>query len=318
MKRALLVALLLSSANLTAQQPPDIGGTWVATTDTPTALPAAPSAIMGAKFAIAQSGKSLTLLRPRGELVMSSAIEIGGPEAKTIVPGATCFGDSLLFETATLEADAIVIATTGTQAAGAAAPVKFNARRIFRRLSADTLLVEASMNQGGQSRQVGTVYRKSNDAIAGSPRPAAPMAAGISAVQWIGGTWSTAGVAAPPPATTAAPPVSAVTEERWTSPAGGVMLAVARGVRGTTMPSFEFLCIAERAGGLVYTAMPNGRTPATDFMLTSMTDTSATFENPAHDFPKKIRYSLTPEGMLLTEVSGAPGSRVIAVTLKKQ
>jgi hypothetical protein len=315
MKRVLFAALLIGSVGVTrAQQPPDIAGTWVATTEVPANLPAAPSAIMGPRFGVTQTGKSLTLLRLRGEIVMSTPIEAGGPEARTIVPGATCFGDSLLFETATLEGDAIVIATTGTQAAGATTPVKFNARRLFRRLSADTLLVEGSMNQGGQSRQVGTIYRKSADAITGTARAAAPLAANISAVQWIGGTWSTAGVGTPPPP----PAVPTVTEERWTSPAGGVMLAVARGVRGTAMPSFEFLCIAERAGGLVYTAMPNGRTPATDFMLTESTATSATFENPAHDFPKKIRYSLNAEGLLVTEVSGAAGSRVISVTLKKQ
>ena len=34
------------------------------------------------------------------------------------------------------------------------------------------------------------------------------------------------------------------------------------------MTAFEFLCIVERNGGLVYTAMPNARMPATDFTLT--------------------------------------------------
>ena len=60
------------------------------------------------------------------------------------------------------------------------------------------------------------------------------------------------------------------------------------------MTAFEFLCIVERNGGLVYQAMPNGRQPATDFTLTKMAPNSLTFENPSHDFPKMIRYTLTP------------------------
>ena len=70
------------------------------------------------------------------------------------------------------------------------------------------------------------------------------------------------------------------------APAGGSMLAISRTLRDGLMSAFEFLCIVERDGGLVYTAMPNGRTPATDFTLTKIDDTSATFENPAHDFPR--------------------------------
>ncbi len=315
MKRTLVAALLLASIDVAAvQQNPDLAGTWVATTDAPSTLAAAPSAILGPRIAFAQTAKSLTVLRPVRDLVMSSTVEIGGPETKTSVPGATCLGDSVIFETATIEGDAIVLTTTGTLTPGAAARVNANARRLLRRVSSDTMLVEASINQGGQARQVGTIYRKSSEVMTASAHAAAPVPASISAVAWIGGTWSTAGVSAAPPAAT----TTTTTEERWTTPAGGVMLSMARAVRGTAMSSFEFLCIAERAGGLVYTAMPNARTPATDFMLTSFTETSATFENPTHDFPKKIRYSLTPEGLLVTEVSGAAGSRVITVTLKKQ
>jgi hypothetical protein len=305
------VTAFAGTIGISGQQPaPDISGTWVATAETPANLPLAPTAILGARFAIAQQGKSLTWIRPSGSQLMSSTLEIGGPETKSIVPGATCMGDAFVFETAALEGDAIVLTITGTQAAGASAKVTANARRLVRRLSADTLLVEGFTRAGGEPRQVGTIYRKSPDALTAAARPAAPMAAAINDVQWIAGMWSTAGAATPAPATT--------TEERWTPPAGGTMLGMARDVRATAMPSFEFLCIVERAGGLVYTAMPNARTPPTDFALTSMTATSATFENPSHDFPKKIRYSLTPEGLLQTEVSGAPGSRTITVTLKKQ
>ena len=96
---------------------------------------------------------------------------------------------------------------------------------------------------------------------------------------------------------------SSVIEERWTPSAGGSMLAVSRTIRDDVMSAFEFLCIVERDGGLVYTAMPNGRQPATDFTLTKIDETSATFENPEHDFPKMIRYTKRPDGALEAVVS---------------
>ncbi len=98
-----------------------------------------------------------------------------------------------------------------------------------------------------------------------------PAHATISQVAWIAGAWSGA--------------ANSVTfEERWTAPAGGAMLAVSRTIKGDRMVAFEFLRIIERNGGLAYVAQPNGQ-PPTDFVLTALTAESATFENPAHDFP---------------------------------
>ena len=51
-------------------------------------------------------------------------------------------------------------------------------------------------------------------------------------------------------------------DRAWMPPAGGVMLATARTLRSGVMRDFEFLCIVERSGGLVYQAMPSGRQPA--------------------------------------------------------
>jgi len=92
-----------------------------------------------------------------------------------------------------------------------------------------------------------------------------------------------------------------VVEERWTSPAGGAMLAVSRTVKGARMAAFEFLRIVERNGGLVYVAQPGG-SPPTDFTLTALSETSASFENPAHDFPKAIRYTKRADGALEARV----------------
>jgi uncharacterized protein DUF6265 len=97
-------------------------------------------------------------------------------------------------------------------------------------------------------------------------------------------------------------------EERWTPPAGGAMLATARTIKGNHMVAFEFLRIIERNGGLVYIAQPDGR-PPTEFALTALDAESATFENPAHDYPKMIRYSKRSDGTLEARISAEAGKR---------
>jgi hypothetical protein len=46
--------------------------------------------------------------------------------------------------------------------------------------------------------------------------------------------------------------------------------------------------------------------------------TSATFENPSHDFPKTIRYVLKPDGALDAIISGEAGQRSTTFTFRKQ
>jgi hypothetical protein len=144
------------------------------------------------------------------------------------------------------------------------------------------------------------------DAHAGKPAQAAqPARATIAQIAWMAGVWiGTVG------ANTA--------EERWTPAAGGAMLGVTRTLRGEKMTGFEFLRISERDGGLVYAAMPNGRSPATEFLLTHVDARSATFENPAHDFPKKIRYSMAEDGVLEAVVSGDAASRPVTFRFTRQ
>ena len=116
-----------------------------------------------------------------------------------------------------------------------------------------------------------------------------PARAVIADVAWLAHTWA---IDAKP----------MTIEERWTPPAGGAMLGVSRTIKGDRMIAFEFLRIVERDGGLIYIAQPNGR-PPTEFVLTSLSKQDATFENPAHDFPKVIRYALGSDGSLEARVS---------------
>jgi hypothetical protein len=100
-------------------------------------------------------------------------------------------------------------------------------------------------------------------------------------------------------------------EERWSPPLGGAMLAVSRSVNTSgRMVAFEYLRIVEREGGLVYIAQPGGKTP-TEYVLTELVTatgtTRAVFDNPRHDYPKRIVYELSAEGGLSATIGEMKG-----------
>ena len=134
-----------------------------------------------------------------------------------------------------------------------------------------------------------------------SAAQAASTAASIAQLSWLTGLWVG----------------STGSEERWTTAASGAMLGVGRTLQKGEMVDFEFLCIVQRGATLVYQAMPGGRTPATEFTLAAIDPAAVTFENPSHDFPKRIRYSLQPDGTLEAVTSGAPGSRSFTFRFKR-
>lgn len=121
-------------------------------------------------------------------------------------------------------------------------------------------------------------------AAAGGAQPPADPRAGLGELGWLAGCWS--GVE-----------VETETMECWSAPRGGLMLGWNRTVRPEARASFEFLRIADTADGVVYFASPSGR-EATPFRLVEASDRSALFENPEHDFPRRIRYRLGPDGVL--------------------
>lgn len=104
-------------------------------------------------------------------------------------------------------------------------------------------------------------------------------------------------------------------EERWTDPASNMMLGVSRTVRGEKVVEFEFLRIEARADGLYYVAQPGGR-PPTDFKLTKWDGTEAIFENPQHDFPKRVIYRRLPDNVVSAKVDAGAGTRGQEFTFK--
>jgi hypothetical protein len=96
------------------------------------------------------------------------------------------------------------------------------------------------------------------------------------------------------------------TEETWSPAASNAILGMSRTLRGDRMVAFEFLRIVQREDGIYYVAQPGGR-PATDFKLTSFDGATAIFENPQHDFPKRILYKRNPDGSLTARIDGGAG-----------
>jgi len=121
---------------------------------------------------------------------------------------------------------------------------------------------------------------------AGAAVPAPPS---IEDLAWMAGNWVSEGAIR--------------TEESWTPPGGGTLIGMGRTIRGGKTIFFEYLRIESRADGIYYVAHPKAR-PGTDFRLTHLEAGKAVFENPAHDFPKRITYRLEADGTLVARVEG--------------
>lgn len=106
-------------------------------------------------------------------------------------------------------------------------------------------------------------------------------------------------------------------EEHWTTAAGGTMMGVGRTVAGDKTVEFEYLRIEQRADGIFYVAHPKARCPGTDFKLTRASATEAVFENPQHDFPKRVIYRKGEGDSLTATVDGGEGTKAITFSYKK-
>jgi hypothetical protein len=95
-------------------------------------------------------------------------------------------------------------------------------------------------------------------------------------------------------------------DEQWMAPAGGLMLGMARNIQAGRVREYEFTLLRQEPNGdIFYVASPSKQTE-TSFKLTSLRGGEAVFENPQHDFPKKIVYARQADGSLLAAIEG-PG-----------
>jgi hypothetical protein len=125
----------------------------------------------------------------------------------------------------------------------------------------------------------------------------AEPATALSELSWITGDWQTAAGG------------KAQIEEHWTSPSTDSMIGMGRTIAGGKTVEFEYLRIEQRADQIYYVASPKGRCPGTDFKLTRLAGQEATFENPEHDFPKRIIYRKNSDGSLTASIDGGAGTK---------
>jgi hypothetical protein len=95
-------------------------------------------------------------------------------------------------------------------------------------------------------------------------------------------------------------------KERWFD-AGGTLVGVSTTTVGGTLREFEFLRVVRQGSGVAYLAQPAGRSPTT-FTATATAKTEITFENPDHDFPKRIGYRRSGDDLLAWIDGGAASS----------
>jgi ketosteroid isomerase-like protein len=122
-----------------------------------------------------------------------------------------------------------------------------------------------------------------------APPAASPEAPALAALSWLEGTWK-----------------GEHGTETWAA-VGGALYGVALLDDG----GFEVMIVDDGDGPgppdgvLRFLAMPGGAAP-TEFRAEAPDATGITFSNPAHDFPKVIRYERVPDGLLATlEPDGA-------------
>jgi hypothetical protein len=127
---------------------------------------------------------------------------------------------------------------------------------------------------------------------------ASPRASTIDRLGWMSGAWETG-------------EGGTWTEEVWSRPRAGRMIGFSRSGKGDRQSEFEFVRLEPGRDGIpVYLASRDGGSPI-PFRLTRADSASATFENPAHDFPQRIAYRRQGERLIAT-ISALDGSRAMS------
>ena len=118
----------------------------------------------------------------------------------------------------------------------------------------------------------------------------------IRSIQWLLGYW-------------VADDGKTITVESWkkVSPLTFEGFGESRSKSSGERQSRESLRLIEMANELFYVAKPEQNNLPVAFKLTRCSNKSAVFENPAHDFPKKLEYQLSIENKMTVTVSDEKG-----------
>ena len=94
--------------------------------------------------------------------------------------------------------------------------------------------------------------------------------------------------------------------EEWTRKSDSVFNGASYMITAADSVSLESITLTKEGSDIFYIPTVKGQNSgkAVKFRLTSFTDKTLVFENPSHDFPQKISYTLVDEHSLMAEISG--------------
>jgi hypothetical protein len=107
---------------------------------------------------------------------------------------------------------------------------------------------------------------------------------GIDRVAWLRGCWETVSE-------------NRIIEEQWMAPRGDSMLGISRTLRDGSLVGYELVVLREQGEELAYEAHPSGQ-PSAVFVSSAVGAQRIAFENPGHDFPKRIGYERRGDDLL--------------------
>ncbi|MGH7526378.1 MAG: DUF6265 family protein [Gemmatimonadales bacterium] len=99
-----------------------------------------------------------------------------------------------------------------------------------------------------------------------------------------------------------------VVEESWMPERGGVMLGMSRTVVAGRAEEHEFVLLRTSGSSLEY-RVGSGAQPEVVFVAAEPSATEVVFENPSHDFPKRIGYRSVSRDSLEAWIDGGAASK---------
>lgn len=97
-------------------------------------------------------------------------------------------------------------------------------------------------------------------------------------------------------------------EEHYTTPSENFILGTTRYIINGVTVEYELAVIRRDATGRVALVPYPGGAIGTPFLLTTVADQTAIFENPGNEFPKRVIYRLTQDGRLHARIDTGAGT----------
>ena len=305
------LALLHVVLSVNAQERPNFtgvwkfeSGSWKVPPKTPAGQPIPPASGFEPELTIRHSDQRFSISRRLGGEMVSVEHVLDGQQTTSRTPGRLCRADAEGGWTASWVDQAVVITMVAVgREGGAGPPIPNDVKTIVRWEAEGRIRVDVDFQSGTDRVVRSGLYTRIGDPAPAPPPTTRPtVGATIASLAWLAGRW------------TAKDPANGA-EEMWSPPASGAMQGLGRVLREGRLASFEFLCVVQRHSGLAYLAMPEGRMPPTEFLLTHVDDRRVVFENPAHNYPKKLEYRLISEDVLEIVIAGDANQRSQTLTL---